>query len=537
MTPLIQFQNVTKKFNAQAILEDVNLSLERGESVVLMGASGSGKSVLLRLLADLDQPDQGKIMLRSNSGEHDPPVTAMVFQQSALFDTLTVGQNLQFAWKRLGYNRQRQRSLQQHLKQLLNAVSLSPADLPKKPADLSGGMAKRVALARALIAQPQVLLYDEPTAGLDPVTAEQIARLIRRVHQLGNNTVTSFTVTHNYRTAAWIADRILYLDAKEHQLKELMSHAEVEEFCHHYTSPQSAMGASHSSGNDENRQQAVLALAEALEAKATELNIFERSLRPKMINQPNLLTRIITQALTGLSSLMVSIVGIRPPGDISNFFQRLVDFGLGSVPYIAGSGFLVGMALTILLAPLLADFGMMRKLSELLTTVLLQEIGPLLVALLLAGRFGAGIAAELGSMVVTEQLDALKTLKETPERYLLTPIIQAVLLLQPLLTLLFIGSALTGGYVYVTIGSLIRPRVYGYGILTAFNEVGLGIVVVKALVFGVIIALAGYQIGKTTGRSSGAVGRASRSAVVYASMFIIIADLILNQGFTFNISF
>jgi len=132
-------------------------------------------------------------------------------------------------------------------------------------------------------------------------------------------------------------------------------------------------------------------------------------------------------------------------------------------------------------------------------------------------------------MVVTEQIDALKTMQETPERYLLTPILQAIVLLQPLLTLLFALEAMAGGYYYTVTAALLRPIVFEVHATAAFDSAGLWTAGIKSMVFGAIIALSGYVAGKNTGRSANEVGRATRGAVVYASVFIIIADLVLNQ--------
>jgi len=229
MTTLIRLNNIHKQFNGQIVLQGVNLTIKKDESVVLMGPSGNGKSVLLRQIIGLEQPDCGQIVFAADLQQKKAPAAmAMVFQPSALFDTMTVLQNMRFAWQRLGAKGEKPYPV----RQLTADVPLQPADLQKKPRELSGGMAKRAALARALVAHPHLLLYDELTAGLDPATTKQIARLIYRVHrQRHNGGVTSLTVTHDYRAAAWIADRVLFLDPQTHQIAELMSREEVTRIC------------------------------------------------------------------------------------------------------------------------------------------------------------------------------------------------------------------------------------------------------------------------------------------------------------------
>ena len=211
---MIEARDLSKSFGPLPVLERVSLRIEKGESVVIIGRSGGGKSVLLKLLIGLLEPDAGQVLIE---GENIVPMNerqllrvrrrfGMLFQSAALFDSMTVAENVAFAFRR-------ERSLPaQEVARKVGEV-LELVDLPgieeKKPSELSGGMSKRVGLARAIIYQPQIVLYDEPTTGLDPVVSDSIDQLILRVRDRLD--VTTVVVTHDMRSARRLGQRILML--------------------------------------------------------------------------------------------------------------------------------------------------------------------------------------------------------------------------------------------------------------------------------------------------------------------------------------
>lgn len=211
---MIEVRHLAKSFGRHPVLADVNFRIERGESVVIIGRSGGGKSVLLKHLIGLLKPDQGQVFIE---GEDIVPMNerqllrvrrkfGMLFQGAALFDSMTVAENVAFAFRR-------DRSLTDAEVSRRVAEVLEMVDLPgienKKPSELSGGMKKRVGLARAIIYQPAVLLYDEPTTGLDPIVSDSIDQLIIRVRDRLKS--TSVVVTHDMRSARRLGQRILML--------------------------------------------------------------------------------------------------------------------------------------------------------------------------------------------------------------------------------------------------------------------------------------------------------------------------------------
>ena len=213
--PAIQITDLCKAFGSQTILDGVNLQINPGETLVVLGRSGTGKSVLLRLLIGLQTHDSGSIRVLGQelTGLAEIPLyelrkqVGFVFQNSALYDSMTVIENVEFPLKylkRMPAPERRDRAMA-----LLTQVGME-ASASKMPTDLSGGMKKRVGLARALALEPAIMLYDEPTAGLDPITSGEINELILKLKQ--DRAMSSIVVTHEIHSAQVIADRVALLN-------------------------------------------------------------------------------------------------------------------------------------------------------------------------------------------------------------------------------------------------------------------------------------------------------------------------------------
>ena len=208
----IRINSIYKSFADNKVLRGLNLEVKPGETLVILGKSGSGKSVLLRHIAGLLKPDSGNIMINGNDINTENHIKdysiAMVFQSSALFNSLTVEENISL------YLREHKVFENEHDISLLVASCLEIVDLPGKenalPSELSGGMKKRVAVARGLAMNPDLILFDEPTAGLDPMTTDTIGELINKLRH--GIKVTQIVVTHDIEFASEISDRIAVLD-------------------------------------------------------------------------------------------------------------------------------------------------------------------------------------------------------------------------------------------------------------------------------------------------------------------------------------
>jgi phospholipid/cholesterol/gamma-HCH transport system ATP-binding protein len=217
---MIEVRDLKKSFGTHRILDGVNLQIHKGESVVIIGRSGGGKSVLLKHLVGLLKPDGGQVLI---AGEDIVPMNerqllrvrhrfGMLFQSAALFDSMTVAENISFPLRREG--KPSEGEIQKKVAEVLELVDL-PGTEDKKPSELSGGMRKRVGLARAIVYKPEIVLYDEPTTGLDPIVSDSIDQLIMKVRDCLD--VTSVVVTHDMRSARRVGQRIMMLhDRKIH---------------------------------------------------------------------------------------------------------------------------------------------------------------------------------------------------------------------------------------------------------------------------------------------------------------------------------
>ncbi|MBX5482077.1 MAG: ABC transporter ATP-binding protein [Myxococcaceae bacterium] len=214
MPPIIQIQDLHKSFGDNAVLKGINLDIEEGTTLVVLGGSGSGKTVLMKHMIGLLKPDRGRVLVEGQDivpldGEELARVRkkfGMVFQAAALFDSMTVYENVAFPLRE--HAKLKESEIREKVKEKLAIVGLRNVE-SKYPADLSGGMRKRVGLARAIILDPKIVLYDEPTTGLDPITTDYVDEMILDAkRELG---VTSVVISHDIASAFKVADRIAFL--------------------------------------------------------------------------------------------------------------------------------------------------------------------------------------------------------------------------------------------------------------------------------------------------------------------------------------
>ncbi len=215
--PMIEVQDVWKSFAGFEVLKGINITMMEGTTTVVLGASGSGKTVLMKHIMGLFRPDRGRVLVdgqdMSRLSRQELAVfrqrMGMVFQSSALFDSMTVGDNVAFALREHNEAGLSEAQIMEKVKEKLAVVDLHDVE-QKYPAELSGGMRKRVGLARAIVRDPKIVLYDEPTTGLDPITTESVDEMI--IHARERLQVTSVVISHDIGSAFHIGDHIAVIN-------------------------------------------------------------------------------------------------------------------------------------------------------------------------------------------------------------------------------------------------------------------------------------------------------------------------------------
>ncbi len=232
---MIEIVDLHKSFNGQNVLRGINLTIQKGSIFVVLGGSGQGKTVLLKHLMGHLRPDRGRVVVHGvdintldEKGLNDfRKRFGMLFQSAALFDSLTVGENVAFPLRE--HTRLKEAEIQERVRERLRVVGLEEVT-QKMPAELSGGMRKRVGLARAIALKPEIILYDEPTTGLDPITTDSINRLILEMQK--KLPVTSVIISHDIESTFSIADRVAMLH--EGKIIEQGTPAEFRRSTHPY---------------------------------------------------------------------------------------------------------------------------------------------------------------------------------------------------------------------------------------------------------------------------------------------------------------
>ncbi len=214
METVVEVENLKKSFGVNAVLKNINLKINKGENLVVFGKSGSGKSVLIKCLVGLIEPDEGTVMLL---GENIRELNkeglnllrkkvGFLFQSAALYDSMSVRENLEFPLR--GLKSMPKEEITELVLETLKSVGLEAA-IDKMPSELSGGMRKRVGLARTLILKPEIIFYDEPTTGLDPITSKEISKLILDIQKKYN--AASIIITHDVECARLTANRMIII--------------------------------------------------------------------------------------------------------------------------------------------------------------------------------------------------------------------------------------------------------------------------------------------------------------------------------------
>ena len=524
---LAALSGVRFAFGDHAVFKDVSLHLPQRKISVVVGPSGCGKSTLLSLLGGRLRPSAGAVSFAGAPLPEDAEDLlalrrrmGMLFQHSALLTDLSVFDNVAFPMRE---QTDMSCALVRRLVEMkLGSVGLSSA-AGLFPAQLSGGMARRVALARAIALDPDLVMYDEPFVGLDAISKAAIVRLIRDLHAAIGS--TALIVTHDIPEGLSIAEHVIVLGGNGAVLFE--------------GSPEAARRCA-----DPLVQQLIRAGADSTD----QTDQTDPSDQPDPSAEPaqsdpsapphpsDWLARLGARALGGLSRtgrwllflpplLTGALRGVKHPDWLA---AQLVSLGVRSMSIVVVAGLFVGMALGLQGYHQLAEFGAESDLGVVVALFMVRELGPVLAALLFAGRAGSALTSEIGLMRATEQFAAMEMMAVNPVVRVLGPRFMAGIIAMPLLAAMMSAVGVFGGLLIGHNQFGLDPGIYWEsmrGVVDWTGDVLHG--VIKSCVFGALVTWVALFEGYTARPTSAGVSRAVTRAVVISSLAVLGGDYIL----------
>lgn len=478
------------------LLEGVDLTLPQDGFYVLVGTSGGGKSSLLHVLAGLDEVREPAPRLRGDLivfgrsltddvAQRRRPAVAVILQDEGLLDELSPRENVELALVAAERSRK------------LASALLAQAGMPHPPdrvAELSGGMRKRVAVARALASSPRLLLCDEPTAGLDPAAARTVAQLLRDANDQGRGR-TSIVITHDIEAFAGLADGVLVLDGAARSLRLEPASWRPTEGAQSARSP-----------GGERRQEGELAAVHGARRALLQLAAISETFADSLRRLPPVELGLVARTTARFvlePALFVSVAGA-VIGGLATFFalrNNPIDGGFETA-LLTGTG----KVATAVLIPMLSGF-------------------------FFTARIAAGAAARIGTMKRTNQITALRMLGVQPADYLLTPLVWGMVLATPIVTLCgVVAAALAAAFAsHLVSGTTASNWATAY--FMAVDATDALAVIVKSMLSGYLVALTCYHLGTGPKRSGADVGASVDSAIV-VGMALVLA---VHAGLTFAV--
>jgi phospholipid/cholesterol/gamma-HCH transport system ATP-binding protein len=511
---LLHLNAVEKTLGGRRILDRLSWELRRGECAVILGPSGGGKSVFLHTLLGLMSPDAGAVE-RPGMDNADPFATmAVMFQEDALLDERTVEANLAVAREERAdcFAAPFADGTGEAIDAVLREVELDPPRVRRKlPSQLSGGMRRRVALARALIRRPAVLVADEPTTGLDPASSARVYDLLGRLIQ--RRGMSAVIITHDPACASRLGYPVYYFSPIDGRMP-----------CWKPTP-----AASH----EDHHRALLLWMQEQVAA-----HIARAEARPADIEAP---PPDAIASLAGVPGRFVESIGrlgvllgeLRRPPSLALLLRDLLQWGVGTLPLTFMIFLLLGMIMEIQAEAAVVEYGFSVKLPELVALSLLR-LAPILTGFLMAGRCGSAIGAQIGWKGLGGQMRALQTMRLDPERALFPPIFWSLTFALPLLALagLAIGSA--GALLILNSplsGAAITPS-YFYSVFPDFlTPLELTLFIVKGLLMGAGLALITWSGAAAPKRSPDDVTRSITLGLVLSFVWMTLVDALLGLFF------
>ncbi|MCB2155658.1 ABC transporter permease [bacterium] len=495
MGSLLEARGLSLQIGSAALLDAADLTIVSGEWVALAGPSGSGKSRLLAGLLGFEPGLTGNVRVdgRSPAARHWPPngeyydSIAAVFQENALLDELTVAENLEAAG-----------ATPERVRELLTRARLDPdADADKLPSALSGGMARRVALARALVRPPKLLVLDEPLAGVDPGTRDVLVAWLKEVRREHPN-MAAIVVAHELDVLTGLCDRALVLRPTDRAMVDVP----IEKLG---TELESAAAASpHRPASPP-----PASLAEELRRQAREVGtaLWEGVL-------------LLPRLLLGLPAGMMH----------GRFVEFALRYGFLSLPFILIVNLIVGLSLVIQTESVLSPLRMSNRIPEAMARSVVQGFGPLLVALLMAGRAGSSQCSEVGMKRLSRQWEGLWLSGHDADRELFGPRAAALMIVLPVLVLVGEAAALFSGALYYILPgqSTLTVTFYLSDLVQQIAARDVAVGMLKGLLAGFGISLCAYVVGRRPPRSSEDIGQATTLATTLSAAAVIVIDFVVN---------
>ncbi len=504
------------------VFDGLSCGFPRGRISVVLGGSGAGKSTLLRMLGGLQRPDSGSVRV---AGQDITRLSeralfkvreriGMLFQGGALLDSMTVAENVGLPLRE--HTKLTNPDIDEEVRRRLRAVGLENKGA-LYPGELSGGMIRRAAMARAIVMDPEILLVDEPFSGLDPINVRRIESLLVQLNrQLG---LTVIMTSHHMASSLRMADRLVFLvDGLA------LSGAPADLIARN--DPRVVKFLSASSDDYLEQPEPLRAVPTHVEPGPSGANAL---LEPIEVLGARTLRMIEHFGRVARFAPCIVAALLRRPYRFGRLIDDVYDAGVKSLPVICLSGMVVGLTLSLLGYTTLVRFGAEEALGGLVGLSMIRELGPVLTALLVTGRAGSAVAAEIASMVKDEQLDGLSMMSVDPVDIVVSPKALSLALVMPLLSGLFIVFAVFGGYTIavgvlgVDSGSFMTSM---EGAIDFRQDVLVSLI--KASTFGALTGLIATYRGSISVRSAAGVSAATTDTVVIASVVILIFDFFIS---------
>ncbi|MCE5228131.1 ABC transporter permease [bacterium] len=509
---LFNFQDVVVALAGRRVLDGLCWELRAGDCAVLLGPSGSGKTVFLHTLLGLITPDEGRVERPGLDGELFSQA-AVMFQEDALLDERTVEANIALAIEERAdlFSGPFSAKTDHAIDEVLREVRLDPKQVRRAlPSALSGGMRRRVALARALVRRPKVLIADEPTTGLDPASSAAIYDLLGSL--IRKRGMSAVIITHDPSCASRLGYPVYFFSPVEGRMPR-------------WPAPEGV-------SPEERHKSLLLWMHDQIDAhmaRRTNANVLEQEL-PSPVD---VLRSWPMRFVDGLGAVGLIMANLAWPPSIALLLRNFVQWGVGSIPLTALIFVLLGVVMQAQSEAGLLRYGASRYLPEFVALSLLR-LSPILTGFLVAGRCGSAISAHTGYMQLSGQFRVLRTMRVDPERGFFPPLFWSLVAAVPMLAVAGIGLGALGALIVLASPlshARIGPDFFMNDFPVHLSGGDIAIVIVKGMLIGAGIALIAFGGGARPKRSPAEVTSAITGGLVAAFIWITVVDTVVSLMF------